>query len=197
MEAIASLQRPESDLDNASSSYVPSLASPTTRDSLDEGYDPDETLKVIVYDNEEIKIKSSGIYHDLSSEEEEQDDQDVVYVESGNTSNQEFATSDEVLRQSKDDAEDVVYISSCAESRTDVEIVDEDRDDNDDVEIVDTIQLHASYEDSQDVEIYSFVPKDATIEEVDAFDQLENGDIVEIGKFFTMFLAALSIFLHF
>ena len=58
----ASLQRPESDLDG-SSSYVPSLASPTTRDSLDEGYDPDETLQVTVYDNEEIKIKSSGMYY--------------------------------------------------------------------------------------------------------------------------------------
>ena len=62
----ASLQRPESDLDG-SSSYVPSLASPTCRDSLDEGYDPDETLQVTVYDNEEgkeeIKIKSSGMYY--------------------------------------------------------------------------------------------------------------------------------------
>ena len=62
----ASLQRPESDLDG-SSSYVPSLASPTTRDSLDEGYDPDETLQVTVYDNEdgneEIKIKSTGMYY--------------------------------------------------------------------------------------------------------------------------------------
>ena len=37
------------------------------RDSLDEGYDPDETLQVTVYDNEEgqeeIKIKSSGMYY--------------------------------------------------------------------------------------------------------------------------------------
>ena len=27
------------------------------------GYDPDETLEVTVYDNEEIKIKSSGMYY--------------------------------------------------------------------------------------------------------------------------------------
>ena len=78
-EAIAaSLPRPESDLDG-SSSYVPSLVSPTERDSLDEGYDPDETLKVTVYDNEQIQFKSSGMfYEDVSSTESESEDDLVV-----------------------------------------------------------------------------------------------------------------------
>ena len=197
-EAIAaSLQRPESDLDGASSSYVPSLASPTTRDSLDEGYDPDETLQVIVYDNEEIKIKSSGIYHDLddSDDQVDQDDQDVVYVP-GSTPDLSLYRSEEVLRESKDDDEDVIYISSTAGSRTDDQGDDQGDDqdqpmDHPDPRVIineDIIQLHSSYEDSQDVEIYTIVPRDPTfenIEEVDAFDQLENGDIVEIepGKF--------------
>ena len=85
LESPGSLRRPDSDLGEAgSSSYVPSLCSPTTRDSLDEGYDPDETLKIVVYDNEAIKISSSGMYHDHYSEEEEEDDddQDVVYLSS-------------------------------------------------------------------------------------------------------------------
>ena len=81
-----SRRRPESDLDAGSSSYVPSLCSPTTRDSLDEGYDPDETLKIVVYDNEDIKISSSGMYHDNYSEdeddEEDDDNRDVVYLSS-------------------------------------------------------------------------------------------------------------------
>ena len=88
LESPGSLRRPDSDLGEAggSSSYVPSLCSPTTRDSLDEGYDPDETLKIVVYDNEAIKISSSGMYHDHYSEDEEEeeddDDQDVIYLSS-------------------------------------------------------------------------------------------------------------------
>ncbi len=203
----ASLQRPESDLDG-SSSYVGSLASPTTRDSLDEGYDPDETLKVIVYDNEEIKIKSSGMYYDTSGGEEDnsdsdtsanEDDKDVVFVE-----------QHPELRQSKDDDQDVVYVSSGAASSRSVEPEEPEEqpeevlvnpiplelhqsyEDSADVELVPyqakPIQLHSSYEDSQDVQLYPVVDKQATIDEVqeiDAFEQFEHGDIVEIepGKF--------------
>ena len=104
-EAIAaSLPRPESDLDG-SSSYVPSLVSPTERDSLDEGYDPDETLKVTVYDNEQIQFKSSGMfYEDVSStESESEDDDDDVVV---------MYDNDNLNVQATDDNEDVVYISS-------------------------------------------------------------------------------------
>lgn len=209
----ASLQRPESDLDG--SSYVPSLASPTTRDSLDEGYDPDETLKVIVYDNEDIKIKSSGIYYDSEDDndedEQDSDDKDVVYIEEPPSVDPVW--QQQALRQSRDDEQDVVYLSSHG-SRSDLEetsraddnvnnnVVQQEvpvqlhdsYEDSQDVEIYkvkpDIIQLHSSYEDSQDVELYQVIQRKATIddineEDIDAFEQFETGDIVEIepGKF--------------
>ena len=188
-EAIASASiRPESDLDG-SSSYVPSLASPTTRDSLDEGYDPDETLKVTVYDNEQIKIKSSGIYYETetsSSEESEDDDEDVVVFYDNQNLN---------IQASVDDNEDVVYISSGNQSRGEDEInanivqLHQSYDDSADVELVkqeslnQNIQLHMSYDDSGDVELvldkYGAITKDATLEQLDDNSILE----IEPNKF--------------
>ena len=186
-EAIAaSLPRPESDLDG-SSSYVPSLVSPTERDSLDEGYDPDETLKVTVYDNEQIQFKSSGMfYEDVSStESESEDDDDDVVV---------MYDNDNLNVQATDDNEDVVYISSgnqsSHQSREDLNAnnviqLHQSYDDSADVELHNqeinrNIQLHSSYDDSADVELIGNdnlrlqLQKDLTLE------QLDNNSILEI-----------------
>ena len=67
------------------SSGMLSFMSPTKRDSLDEGYDPNETLKVIVYEGDEgnkIEIRPSTFGND----DDEDDDDDVSRrVEEGAT----------------------------------------------------------------------------------------------------------------
>lgn len=197
MSTTASLQRPESDFE-VSSSYVPSLASPTTRDSIDEGYDPDETLKIIVYDNEQIEIKSRGMYYSPSigePEEEDQndddDDQDVEFYDNISTSagpnlNQLRHFLDATTDISDDDDEDVIFISSQELSRTDNE---QDPDVNANV-IINPVQLHESYEDEQDVELHpALLPmpsaKDLVsfenADDIDAFDQLDNDYLIAIG----------------
>lgn len=206
--AAASLQRPESDLDGASSSYVPSLASPTTRDSLDEGYDPDETLKVIVYDNEDIKIKSSGIYYYSSDEEESEardDDQDVVFVEQKPPElmenpeelleNPESEVEDlpDMIQEETKTKPDIVQLHSSYEDSQDVSLhpvlpakqLNSSYEDSQDVEIhplprdkPDIVQLHSSYEDSQDVEIYQ-IP----IREQGTIDDINEEDIDAFEQF--------------
>ena len=210
LESPGSLRRPDSDLGEAggSSSYVPSLCSPTTRDSLDEGYDPDETLKIVVYDNEAIKISSSGMYHDHYSEEEEEDDddQDVVYLSS--RSSRSASTQNLNIRNGAngDDDDDVVYISSTSTSHINTENDNSRRVSTDananNVQAQqdqaqaeaerqrDIVQLHLSYEDSQDVELYPFIipanlRRQPNLEEqsreqsIDALEQIDS-DIVEI-----------------
>lgn len=185
--ASASLPRPESDLDG-SSSYVPSLVSPTDRDSLDEGYDPDETLKVTVYDNEQIQFKSKGMFYESESStesESEDDDEDVVVMYDNDNLN---------VQAANDDNEDVVYISSGnqsagSQSREDLNAnnviqLHQSYDDSGDVELVNqeinrNIQLHMSYDDSGDVELITDnlkfqLQKDLTLE------QLDNNSILEI-----------------
>ena len=219
-QAEITLRRPESDLDAASSSYVPSLCSPTTRDSLDEGYDPNETLKITVYDNEDIKFTSRSMYHDDFDEEEEEDEEDsdnkdVVYISShsssgpasGHPSGQPSANLNQLrdrLRESHDDDGDVVYISSTSASHVSRNDNDESRrvsitDDVNANQVVvnpdqerDVVQLHLSYNDSSDVEIYQLppvgpppvVPRQGALDErsersIDALEQLDS-DIVEI-----------------
>ena len=61
------------------------------------------------------------------------------------------------LRESHDDEGDVVYISSTAGSRTDhtdPEAEDDSETDDNANRVINPVQLHLSYEDSQDVEIY-------------------------------------------
>ena len=222
-QAEITLRRPESDLDAASSSYVPSLCSPTTRDSLDEGYDPNETLKITVYDNEDIKFTSRSMYHDdfdeEEDEEEDSDNKDVVYISShsssgpasGHPSGQPSANLNQLrdrLRESHDDDGDVVYISSTSASHVSRNDNDESRrvsitDDVNANQVVvnqdqerDVVQLHLSYNDSSDVEIYQLPPvgppphvvarqgaldeqSERVSESIDALEQLDS-DIVEI-----------------
>ncbi len=66
------------DVDDEVSSGMLSFMSPTKRDSLDEGYDPNETLKVIVYEGDEgnkIEIRPSTFGND---DDDDDDDDDVV-----------------------------------------------------------------------------------------------------------------------
>ena len=62
------------------------------------------------------------------------------------------------MRESHDDEGDVVYISSTGGSRTDQTDPeaedDSETDDNANPRVINPVQLHLSYEDSQDVEIY-------------------------------------------
>ena len=184
--ASASLPRPESDLDG-SSSYVPSLVSPTDRDSLDEGYDPDETLKVTVYDNEQIQFKSSGMFYESESStesESEDDDEDVVVMYDNDNLN---------VQAANDDNEDVVYISSGNQSRQSQEDLNANNviqlhqsyDDSGDVELVNqeinrNIQLHLSYDDSGDVELITDNLKFQQLQKDLTLEQLDNNSILEI-----------------
>ena len=81
------------DEDMEMSSGMLSFASPTKRDSLDEGYDPNETIKVIVYEGNTIEIRPStlGITDDDDDDEVEEyrppeegvtTDDDDVHVDS-------------------------------------------------------------------------------------------------------------------
>ncbi len=66
------------DVDDEVSSGMLSFMSPTKRDSLDEGYDPNETLKVIVYEGDEgnkIEIRPSTFGND---DDDDDDEDDVV-----------------------------------------------------------------------------------------------------------------------
>ena len=47
------------------------LASPSKRDSLDEGYDPNETLRCVVYEDDKGRKKKTKILRDSDIEEEE------------------------------------------------------------------------------------------------------------------------------
>lgn len=53
-----------SDMEDVSSDGMHTFMSPTKRDSLDEGYDPNEVLKVIVYDDEKIEIRPGNLAED-------------------------------------------------------------------------------------------------------------------------------------
>ena len=50
------------------------LASPSKRDSLDEGYDPNETLRCVVYEDDKGRKKKTKILRDSDIEEEEEEE---------------------------------------------------------------------------------------------------------------------------
>jgi hypothetical protein len=189
----------EGDLD---SSYAPSLASPTTRDSLDEGYDPDETLKITVYDNNEIKINSSGMFHDnLSSENDDSDD--VEFYEAGGANLNQvpnramieaFFNAQADDSDISDDDDEVIFISSQVSRTTyDAEYYDTNANmiiNQDHVNVV-----NQSYDDDQDVAIFQLeqTPLEQRrrqdqqilfdhqlVDHIDALEPLGNDDLVEI-----------------
>ena len=59
------------------SSGMLSFASPTKRDSLDEGYDPNETIKVIVYEGNTIEIRPSTLGIEDDDDEGDQSNEEV------------------------------------------------------------------------------------------------------------------------
>ena len=63
------------------------LASPSKRDSLDEGYDPNETLRCVVYEDDKGRKKKTKILRDSDIEEEEEEE---VEGEDGRQMSQEL-----------------------------------------------------------------------------------------------------------
>ena len=88
----------------------------------------------------------------------------MVFIDTSGTSveptpNLNLLRTKDPLRESHDDEGDVVYISSTGGSRTDqTDPEAEDDSETDDNanprRVINPVQLHLSYEDSQDVEIY-------------------------------------------
>ena len=87
----------------------------------------------------------------------------MVFIDTSGTSveptpNLNLLRTKDPLRESHDDEGDVVYISSTGGSRTDQTDPeaedDSETDDNANPRVINPVQLHLSYEDSQDVEIY-------------------------------------------
>ena len=110
-----------------------------------------------------ILIKDSNTILDDEEGYKDNDDQDVVFIDTSGTSveptpNLNLLRSKDPLRESHDDEGDVVYISSTGGSRTDQTDPeaedDSETDDNANPRVINPVQLHLSYEDSQDVEIY-------------------------------------------
>ena len=108
----------------------------------------------------------------------EDDDQDVVYIESSvePTPNLNLMRKDP-LRESHDDEGDVVYISSQGSrtDQTDPEAEDDSETEGDDNGnmIINPVQLHLSYEDSQDVEIYQIQDNRVSLNDKNRFPNFE------------------------
>ena len=122
-----------------------------------------------------ILIKDSNTILGDEDGDKDDDDQDVVFIDTSGTSveptpNLNLRRTKDPLRESHDDEGDVVYISSTGGSRTDQTDPeaedDSETDDNANPRVINPVQLHMSYQDSQDVEIYQ-------IEEKRVRDQLQ------------------------
>jgi hypothetical protein len=87
------------------SSGMLSFASPTKRDSLDEGYDPNETIKVIVYEGNTIEIRQST-FGEVDDEDEEEEERT------------EFATDDERAMMSTVDPNEEDILSTDVQFST-------------------------------------------------------------------------------
>ena len=76
------------------SSGMLSFASPTKRDSLDEGYDPNETIKVIVYEGNTIEIRPSTLGIEDDDDEGGTTDDDVTRATTSNVEPDDILSTD-------------------------------------------------------------------------------------------------------
>ena len=94
------------------SSGMLSFMSPTKRDSLDEGYDPNETLKVIVYEGEgdegnKIEIRPST----FGDVDDDDDDDDVSHnvIDGGGVTDDDDVQVEQMTVSSAEPRENVDY----------------------------------------------------------------------------------------
>ena len=103
----------------------------------------------------------------------------MVFIESSvePTPNLNLLRTKDPLRESHDDEEDVVYISSQGSrtDQTDPEAEDDSETEGDDNGnmIINPVQLHLSYEDSQDVEIYQIQDNRVSLNDKNRFPSFE------------------------